>query len=65
MDSREMKKHILAFALRRFADQQMPRNNPRYILSLILDQDDVSEASVRRFQRILQEMVEKAEEKLK
>ena len=65
MDSREMKKHILAYALRRFADLDMARNNPRYILSLILDKDDPSEASVRRYQKILQEMVEKAEDKLK
>jgi len=64
MDAREMKKHILAFALRRFSDEALGRNNPRYILSLILDQDDVSEASVRRYEKILQEMVEKAESKL-
>ena len=60
MDAREMKKHILAFALRRFLDEE----NPRYILSLILDRDDVSEASVRRYEKILREMVEKAESKL-
>ena len=60
MDAREMKKHILAFALRRFLDVE----NPRYILSLILDRDDVSEASVRRYEKILREMLEKAESKL-
>ena len=64
MDAREMKKHILAFALRRFHDRGMPQNNPGYILSLILDSDEVSNASIRRYEKILQEMVEKAESKL-
>ena len=64
MDAREMKKHILAFALRRFQDRGMPQNTPGYILSLILDSDEVSNASIRRYEKILQEMVEKAESKL-
>ena len=64
MDAREMKKHILAFALRRVQDRGMPQNNPGYILSLILDSDEVSNASIRRYEKILQEMVEKAESKL-
>jgi hypothetical protein len=64
MDSRQMKKHILAFALKRFADTARPQNNPAYILGLILDSDEVSDASIKRYNKILQEMVENAEDKL-
>ena len=66
MDSRQMKKHILAMALKRFADQSRAEQSPRYVLSLLLDSHylDVSDASIRRYNKILEEMIENAEDKL-
>jgi len=60
MDSRKMRKHILAIALRQFLD----RGSHLYELEMVLD-DDASPAQLARWKRNLQQMVENAEDKLK
>jgi hypothetical protein len=60
MDARQMKKHILAIALRAFLN----KGSHYYELALVLDKDP-SQAQLTRWKDTLQKMVENAESKLK
>tara|TARA_R110002073_G_scaffold259428_1_gene422522 strand:+ start:253 stop:462 length:210 start_codon:yes stop_codon:yes gene_type:complete len=69
MDKREMKKHILFWALNTWEmniDTKFRKGNYIDLSGYILEksESDLTTAEIKRFRDLLQEMVEKAESKL-
>lgn len=70
MDAREMKKHILFDALESYDQRQQEGEGfgigPRTIVARITDRnpEDVTQAMIKRFRKVLSQMVEDAESKI-
>ena len=57
MDKREMKKHILYYALSEYEELVSQR---RSLIMIALDTDRLTEATRSRFQEVLEDMIAKA-----
>lgn len=67
MDKREMKKGIIHLALSRLLFQAKPKESGIYDVGMIVDQPEleITDAQYSRYLKLLQEMVDNAESKLK